>query len=164
MRRLLYLILLFACLISSALAAGTHNDATTAPDFTLPARSGTVSLHDYRGKVVYVDFWASWCGPCRQSFPWMTSMHDKYGGKGLAIVAINLDKKRDAANQFLEVYSAPFVVAFDPDGKIAEKFKVEAMPSSFLISSTGTIIVMHEGFQQATADAVEDQIKEALSK
>ena len=91
-------------------------------------------------------------------------MHDKYSAKGLVIVAINLDKSRDLANQFLETYSAPFHVAFDSAGDVAEAYHVEAMPSSFLIDGSGKIVLMHAGFEQATADAVEDHIKEALSK
>jgi cytochrome c biogenesis protein CcmG, thiol:disulfide interchange protein DsbE len=135
-----------------------------APDFTLPTSSGTVSLRDFSGKVVLVDFWASWCVPCRQSFPWMSSMLDRYSAQGLVIVAINLDKKREAADAFLEKFSTPFVVAFDPAGKTAEAFHVEAMPSSFIVSRTGRIVDSHVGFEQAKAATVEDQIKEALSK
>jgi cytochrome c biogenesis protein CcmG/thiol:disulfide interchange protein DsbE len=139
--------------------------ARTAPDFTLPARSGTASLHDFRGKVVLVDFWASWCIPCRQSFPWMESLRERYAAQGLEIVAINLDKKREAAAAFLETFPATsFSVLFDPAGKTAEAFHVEGMPSSFIVSRTGTILYSHIGFAQAKAQEVEDQIKEALSR
>ncbi len=164
MRRSFFFLLLSFFLTSSGFAARSHNESAAAPDFTLPTRSGTISLRSLRGKVVYVDFWASWCGPCRESFPWMATMHDKYSTKGLVIVAVNLDKSRDLANQFLETYSAPFHVAFDPAGDIAEAFHVEAMPSSFLVNRTGQIVYTHQGFQDAKAPALEDQIKEALSK
>ena len=144
--------------------AASRPDRAAAPDFMLPTGSSTVSLHDLRGKVVLVDFWASWCVPCRQSFPWMSSMLDRYSTQGLVIVAINLDKKREAADAFLQTFPAPFVVAFDPAGKTAEAFHVEAMPSSFIVSRTGGIVYLHAGFEQAKARTVEDQIKEALSK
>ncbi len=148
----------------SDLAAGARDDRPVAPDFTLPTRSGTVSLRDFRGRVVLVDFWASWCIPCRQSFPWMSSMLDRYSAQDLVIVAINLDKTREAADTFLEKFPAPSVVAFDPAGKTAEAFHVEAMPSSFIVSRIGRIVDSHAGFEQAKARTVEDQIKEALSK
>lgn len=135
-----------------------------SPDFKLPTRTATVSLSDLRGKVVYVDFWASWCAPCRESFPWMSSMADRYGSKGLVVVAVNLDKSRELADAFLEKYPAPFTVAFDPAGKTAEAFHVEAMPMSFIVDRGGTIVYSHEGFQPSSAPKVEDKILEALGK
>ena len=153
-------------LFSSFLIASTSLGASirTAPDFTLPTSSGTVSLHNFRGKVVYVDFWASWCGPCRQSFPWMSTLFDRYADKDLVIVAVNLDKTRDAANAFLALYPAPFTVAFDPDGKTAGEFGVNAMPSSFIVNRTGAIVYVHQGFQESKANAIEARIKEALGQ
>ncbi|HEX9163791.1 MAG TPA: TlpA disulfide reductase family protein [Thermoanaerobaculia bacterium] len=156
MRRLLLFTFLSLTLTLSASATGP------APDFTLPARSGTVSLHDLRGKVVYVDFWASWCGPCRQSFPWMSSMSEKYAKDGLVIVAVNLDKDVDAAGSFIQEYTPPFTIAFDPAGKTAEAFGVEAMPSSFIVSRTGKIMYAHQGFEQSKSKALEEKIKDAL--
>jgi cytochrome c biogenesis protein CcmG/thiol:disulfide interchange protein DsbE len=133
-----------------------------APGFDLPTLTGTVSLDALRGKVMYVDFWASWCVPCRLSFPWLRTLHERYAAKGLVIVAINLDKNRDAADSFLEDYPAPFVVAFDPSGKTAEAFDVSAMPSSYLISPTGTILYSQAGFDPKETGKIEALIKEAL--
>ncbi len=144
-------------------AASARNDHPLAPDFTLPTSSGPVSLHDFRGKVVYVDFWASWCGPCRQSFPWMSTMANKYAADGLVIISINLDKNREAAGEFLEQFHPPFIVSFDPAGKTAVAFGVDAMPSSFIVSRTGRIVFSHEGFELSRAAAIEDRIKEALA-
>lgn len=162
--RFILLPLFLTLTAASGFAAGTRGDRPAAPDFTLPTSSGTASLHDFRGKVVLVDFWASWCMPCRQSFPWMSSMLEKYSAQGLAIVAVNLDKEGEAADTFLEQFPARFVVAFDPAGKTAEAFHVEAMPSSFIVSRTGRVVYAHQGFELAKAQTVEDQIKEALSK
>lgn len=152
------LVLLFLSL--SSFAAGP----VTAPEFTLPTAAGTIALHDYRGKVVYVDFWASWCVPCRQSFPWMNTMAEKYRKDGLVVVAINLDKDREQAQRFLDQYTASFPVAFDPAGRAAEAFKVQAMPSSFLVSRTGTVLFAHQGFEPAKASLLEAHIQEALSQ
>jgi thiol-disulfide isomerase/thioredoxin len=155
---LFFLSFLFISQIASAAAP------RLAPDFTLPAISGSTSLHDLRGKVVYVDFWASWCAPCRESFPWMAKMLDRYGKDGLVILAINLDKTRDAANAFLDVNYAPFMVAFDPAGKTAEAFGVSAMPSSFIVGRSGEIVASHEGFKASNADEVESRIRKALAQ
>ncbi|MGA7616349.1 MAG: TlpA disulfide reductase family protein [Thermoanaerobaculia bacterium] len=162
-KRPLLVSLLSLLLAVSAFAAPPAASAT-APDFTLPSTSGTVSLHELRGKVVLVDFWASWCAPCRASFPWMSGMLQKYGSKGLAIVAVNLDKSRDHADDFLDRFPAPFRIAFDPAGRTAEAFHVEAMPSSFIIGRSGTILYEHQGFQPGQTAAVEDRIKEALAQ
>ncbi|HXH28050.1 MAG TPA: TlpA disulfide reductase family protein [Candidatus Polarisedimenticolia bacterium] len=137
-------------------------DPVIAPGFELPGRLGTVSLESLRGRVVYVDFWASWCGPCRASFPWLRDLHQRYSTQGLSIVAINLDKNHDDAESFLEQYPAPFLVAFDPEGKTAEAFKVSAMPSSYLIGPTGTILYSQAGFDSKETGTIEAMIKEAL--
>jgi cytochrome c biogenesis protein CcmG/thiol:disulfide interchange protein DsbE len=134
-----------------------------APAFSLPARHGSLSSNDLAGKLVYVDFWASWCGPCRMSFPWLKTLHEQYGGKGLFVVAINLDKDHEAAMEFLEDFPAPFVVAFDPGGRTAEAFNVSAMPSSFLVGPDGTILYAQAGFDPKETGKVEQKIKEALS-
>lgn len=136
----------------------------TAPSFSLPGRSGTVSYPGVAGKVVYVDFWASWCGPCRQSFPWLKSLHERYGAKGLAIVAINLDKEREAAQAFLLEFPAPFLVAFDPSGQAADAFHVTTMPSSYLVGADGAILDAIRGFDPGETAAVEQRIREALSR
>jgi thiol-disulfide isomerase/thioredoxin len=99
-----------------------------------------------RGRVVYVDFWASWCVPCRASFPWLAKLNERYAARGLTIVAIDLDKDRAAADAFLAKYAAPFKVAFDAPGKTAEAFGVEAMPTSFLIGRDGRVLERHAGF------------------
>lgn len=162
-------VLLFLVVISLALTPASFGSpkriGTAAPEFTLPTRTGPpATLQDFRGKVVLVDFWASWCGPCRQSFPWMSSMIDKYAAQGLVIVSIDLDKNREAADEFLAKYRPPFIVAFDPAGRTAEAFDVDAMPSSFIVSRDGRIVYAHQGFELAKANSIENQIKEALSK
>ena len=85
--------------------------------FELPARAGVASLDSLRGRVVLVGFWASWCEPCRLSFPWMAGLHKQYAERGLTIVAVNLDKSRDPADMFLAHHPAPFTVASIPKGK-----------------------------------------------
>jgi cytochrome c biogenesis protein CcmG/thiol:disulfide interchange protein DsbE len=155
------------CLALPAFAGSSSSAAKNpkpAPAFSLPTRTGTVSSDSLRGKVVLVDFWASWCVPCRKSFPWMAGMYQRYRDKGLVIVAINLDKTRDPADQFVAENPAPFLVAYDPSGKTAEAFHVSAMPSSFLVDTTGTIIYSHPGFDPKKTGPLEKLIQEACAR
>ena len=135
-----------------------------APTFTLPGRTGIVSLDSLRGRVVYVDFWASWCEPCRRSLPWLNSLRERYADRGLTIVAINLDKDRRAADAFLEKFPVSFMVAYDPAGKSAEAYRVSAMPSSFLIGPDGALLSSHAGFDPRKTGAIEALIQEACPR
>lgn len=146
-----------------AARAGAPSHAA-APAFTLPTASGSVSLDSLRGKVVLVDFWASWCVPCKTSFPWMSAMHERYGSKGLAIVAINVDKSRKSAEQFLDKHPAPFVVAYDPSGKTAKAYHVWGMPTSYLIGPDRSILFSRSGFDPKHAKEVEAMIAEAVAR
>lgn len=122
----------------------------------------TFQSSDYRGKVVVLDFWASWCVPCRRSFPWMNEMQQKYGDEGLVIVAVNLDNEALDAAKFLQAYPAEFKIAYDPERNLARDYGVEAMPSSFLIDRDGTVIERHRGFKTANTDDYEAAIISAL--
>jgi thiol-disulfide isomerase/thioredoxin len=112
-----------------------------------------LDLADFRGRVVYLDFWASWCGPCRQSFPWMETLQSTYQGRGLAIVAVNLDRDRADADKFLKQFHPTFEVRFDPKGELAELYKVQGMPSSVLIDRHGVMRFTHVGFRPVAASS-----------
>ena len=119
--------------------------------------STSFDLSQYQGKVVVLDFWASWCGPCRRSFPWLNEMHSRYAGDGLVIIGVNLDASHDDAAGFLEEYPADFGIYFDPGAALATEYEVEAMPSSFVIGRDGRIKAAHRGFkvkQQAEYEAI----------
>ncbi len=150
-------------LLSPATVHGTQA-ASTAPSFELPGRGGPVSLDALRGHLVYVDFWASWCGPCQLSFPWMRDLYDRYAKQGLVVVAIDLDKDRSAADAFLGRHPSPFLVAFDPGGKTAQAFDVSAMPSSYLIGPDGTILRSLSGFDADKSHEVESLISKELGR
>ena len=122
------------------------------------------ALQPVEGRVVWVDFWASWCVPCRRSFPWLNSMHRKYGPEGLQIIAVNLDKDRALADRFLAEVPAEFALRFDPAGALAKQYGVQAMPSSFLIDSDGNLLASHAGFRTADTADYEQAIQDALSK
>lgn len=124
----------------------------------LPEALGAVT-----GKVVLVDFWASWCAPCRRSFPWMNAMQRKYEAEGLQIIGVNVDKDRKLAEEFLAETPAEFGLRFDPVGALAEQFEVQAMPSSFLLDASGNVLATHFGFRSADADEYERLIRTSLS-
>jgi cytochrome c biogenesis protein CcmG, thiol:disulfide interchange protein DsbE len=135
-----------------------------APDFDLPGKQGNVKLSDYKGKTVYLDFWASWCGPCKQSFPWMNEMHTKYAGQNFKVVGINVDAKQVDADSFLTGTPAKFDVAFDAKGASPKSYGIKGMPSSVLIGPDGKVLAVHAGFKDEERGALEDKIKSALPK
>jgi len=123
-----------------------------------------LDLGGFRGRVVYLDFWASWCGPCRQSFPWMETMKSIYERQGLKIVAVNLDGDRADADKFLKQFHPTFDVRFDPKGELAELYKVQGMPSSVLIDRHGVTRFAHTGFRPVDGETYEAQLRELLAE
>jgi thiol-disulfide isomerase/thioredoxin len=123
-----------------------------------------LDLSALRGRVVYLDFWASWCGPCRQSFPWMESMKKAYEAQGLTVLAINVDHDRADAERFLKIFHPDFEIRFDPQGSWAEEFEVSGMPSSVIIDRHGVVRFTHVGFWPAQAEDSVQQIRELLAE
>jgi len=121
-------------------------------------------LKSLDGKVVLVAFWASWCSPCLQSFPWMNELQQKHSEEGLVIVAVNLDQERALADAFLKKVPAKFRVEYDAEGAIARQFGVQAMPTSFLIDRNGRVRVRHRGFREKQRAEREDQIEQLLKE
>ncbi|WP_196140900.1 TlpA disulfide reductase family protein [Aliikangiella sp. G2MR2-5] len=120
------------------------------------------ALNTNKGKVIYVDFWASWCKPCRQSFPWMNQMKRKYGAEGLKIITVNLDKEHQLAEQFLKENPADFQIIFDPKGETAEKFALQGMPMSFVFDRNGKPQFSHVGFITKKIPQYESELNQLL--
>jgi thiol-disulfide isomerase/thioredoxin len=144
---------------SRAVNASPTIDASRAVD-----ASSAVDIGEFRGRVVYLDFWASWCAPCRQSFPWMQAMKDAYESRGLTVLAVNLDQHRGDAERFLAQFHPSFDVRFDPQGTVAERFKVQGMPTGLLIDRHGVVRFTHIGFRPVDAAAYENQLREILAE
>jgi len=123
-----------------------------------------VDLAEFRGRVVYLDFWASWCGPCKQSFPWMQTLEDRYETRGLTVVAVNLDAHKSDAEKFLHQFKPTFDVRFDPEGELAELYKVQGMPASVLIDRHGVARFTHIGYRPIDAAVYEMQVRELLAE
>lgn len=140
--------------------------AEPAPDFTLATfpDGSEISLKDFRGRVVYLDFWASWCPPCRKSFPWMEEMHKRYKDKGLSIIAVSVDKKHGLIKQFTQQAKPTFIIAHDPTGTVAQTYKLLAMPTSYLIDKNGQLVMTHRGFRSRDKDKLETTIQSLLEK
>jgi cytochrome c biogenesis protein CcmG/thiol:disulfide interchange protein DsbE len=128
------------------------------------ADSTAFDLGAYHGKVVYLDFWASWCKPCKQSFPWMRDMQARFGSRGLEIVAVSVDSRPEAAEAFLEQNPATFRILHDPEGKMAEAYRIEAMPTAFLYDRGGRQRAVHLGFRRSEAEAWEAEILSLLGE
>jgi thiol-disulfide isomerase/thioredoxin len=128
------------------------------------AGAADLDLSSYRGKVVYLDFWASWCGPCKQSFPWLDSLVRSYGSQNFVVIGVNVDKSRDRAERFLNDFPAVFPIVYDPTGDLATTFKVEGMPSGILIDRTGHVRFQHAGFSDKQKSTYEQQLQSLLAE
>jgi cytochrome c biogenesis protein CcmG/thiol:disulfide interchange protein DsbE len=155
--------------VAAMLAAGAVSAATglkpgdPAPGLRLPAADGkVVSLADYRGRVVLIDFWASWCGPCRQAFPAINNLQAEFHDRGFDALAINLDERRKDADQFLAERPHTLTVLFDPKGESATSFGLGGMPSSFVVDREGRVRFAHTGFTSATLEEYRQEIASLL--
>lgn len=162
-KRSLLQLMLAACATAAAPQAFALDAGAPAPELQLPGLAAPVNLAEMKGKVVYVDFWASWCGPCKQSFPFMNELLSKYGAQGLQIVAVNVDAKREDADKFLAANAAKFTVAFDGKGDSAKRFDVKAMPSSVLVGRDGKVVATHKGFRDEDRQEIDKLIATALA-
>lgn len=151
-------------LICSANANSVELGAT-APNCRLSSLDGELikDLRQFQGEVVYVDFWASWCGPCAQSFEYMNRLTEDLSGRGLRVVAVNLDESPEDAKEFLKSHPHKFTVLSDAGGQCAQEFGVKAMPSSYLIDGQGIVREVHLGFRPDEAKQFRAQVERLLA-
>jgi len=141
------LALILGCLALTAAAA----DATDPLD-----------LASLRGKVILVDFWASWCEPCRHSFPWLNEMQAKYAARGLVVIGVNVDRERADAERFLHEVPAQFRIVYDPAGALATRYDLPGMPVSYVIGPNGEVAGRHVGFRNALRAEREAELQKLL--
>lgn len=153
-------------------AAGSNNVVSLnpplpAPDWTLPAiqnAEGNLSMSDFRGKITYVDFWASWCGPCRLSLPALNSLNTQFSDEPVQFLAISIDVVEEDAWDFLKRYSVDYPVVIDTEGDIARMFAVDGMPSGYLLDAEGRVREIHIGFRRGDELKLAESIKKMLAE
>ncbi len=157
-------VIVISSIMGLLLCTTAASAAEKARRFRLPGTTGIVDLAKFQGKVVYLDFWASWCIPCRKSFPWMNMLQARYKEKGFEVIAVSLDENPGDATAFLRKYPAAFSVAFDRKGKVAEAYGLKVMPTSYLIDRNGLIVQKYAGFNSSHKKEAEAAIEELLTK
>ena len=151
--------LVIAC---SALAGASNGPA---PEFTLPARSGgNVSLSELKGQVVMLNFWASWCGPCRAEFPLLDQMHKKYESLGLKLIGVNVETDVKDAERWLAQTPVTFPIVFDKENKVTGMYAVNAMPSTVFIDRKGNVRNIHRGYKPGDESEYLNQIRALLKE
>lgn len=158
--RILSIFVMFAACATAHAAAETVV-GKPAPTFELPvlgSESRHITLESLRGKVVLLDFWASWCGPCRQSFPLYEKLHGELPALDFTLLAINLDEMADGPAAFLSEHPVSYTSLADPAGDVAKKFGLIGMPTSFVIDRDGVVHSRHTGFKPQDIEAVRGEI------
>ncbi|WP_116809462.1 TlpA family protein disulfide reductase [Steroidobacter cummioxidans] len=156
-----------AALLGSALVVCSLVSAssTQAPTFTLPSRAGdNVSLEQLKGKVVMLNFWASWCGPCRTEMPLLEQMHKRYSSLGFTLVGVNVEANTADAERWLKDTPVSFPVLFDRDSKVSKLYDVNAMPSTVFIDRKGNIRYLHRGYKAGDEGEYLNQIRALLKE
>ena len=158
---------MLSCIFCLNQAIGVE-EGEQAPYLSLPQLQleGDVSLADYKGKIVYLDFWASWCAPCLVSMPIMNEMRNRLQREGMAfeVIAINVDSDPEDGIDFLIDKPVDFIVLTDPEGISPADYTVRGMPTSFLIDTNGKIIMHHEGFKRSDGQMIEQEIRQLAAK
>jgi peroxiredoxin len=151
-----------ALLLAAALAGAAAHAAqeTPAPDFTLKSRSGeNVKLSELRGQVVLINFWASWCGPCRQEMPLLDQIYQQYGALGFTLLGVNVEQDTADAERMLKDTPVTFPILFDAENRVSRLYDVTAMPSTVLVDRDGKVRFVHRGYQPGHEDEYQAQIR-----
>ena len=158
---------LFAAIVlTSALAASAGAAAPqAAPDFALPARDGgDVRLSELKGQVVMINFWATWCGPCRQEMPLLQQLHAKYEPLGFTLLGVNVEMDSAAAQAWLKGVPVTFPILFDRGNSVAGRFGVEGMPSTVFVDRTGNVRYVHRGYKPGDESKYADMIRSLVKE
>lgn len=154
---------LASALLSFSSLSVAESLSGAAPDFTLKSNQGSnIRLEELRGEVVMLNFWASWCGPCRQEMPLMNDIFSKYQDLGFTILAVNVDENQEDADRFLSAVPVDFPVLYDSSSKVSEMYEVDAMPTTVMIDRDGNKRFLHRGYKPGYEDEYAAQVKQLI--
>jgi peroxiredoxin len=161
---LLLIGIVVAAVLLGGPAANAVKEGEAAPDFTAASLTGgqNVSLSEHRGKLVFLDFWASWCPPCLTALPQLNELNKTFAASDLQMLAVNVDENPDKARRFLAKHPVDYPNATDPGGVVSERFGLETMPTSYLINREGVVVYVHEGFGRGDIERIRSEIEKAL--
>ena len=163
MIHLLRLITFVVVAWTSSVFAATETLKGPAPQFALPAKAGgQVQLADFQGDVVMVNFWASWCAPCRQEMPLIEGLYKKYGKLGFTVLAVNVDANSADAQKILKDIPTSFPIGFDNKNKVSELYGVDSMPTTVMVDRKGNMRFLHRGYKPGYEADYEKQIRQLL--
>ncbi len=163
MLKKLYLVVFCAAALASA-PAGSKIEGV-APDFALKSASGeNIRLSELRGQVVMINFWASWCGPCRQEMPHLEALYQRYEPLGFALLGVNVEKDRRKADKMLADLSLSFPVLFDSRNEVSELYEVIAMPSTVIIDRSGKVRHVHHGYKPGYEETYQEQVRSLVKE
>jgi len=162
MRRFLSLSLALSVVLFATLSHA-KDISGKAPDFTLKSNSGkNLQLSDFRGQIVLINFWATWCGPCRQEMPKLNEIHKRYQRAGVTVLGVNVEDDSNLADDFLSKNPVDFPILYDTTSKVSELYKVDAMPYTVLVDADGEMFYLHRGYKAGDEKAYTRRIKSGL--
>ena len=156
-----FLLFLLPCTLTHAAEQGQPVPACAAK---LADNQANLDLTAYEGKVILIDFWATWCPPCKQSMPFLNNLRNEHQDQGFEVIAINVDEDSDAAKGFLQQNPVAYTMAFDPNGDCPKNFDVKAMPSSYLIDKNGAVRLVHLGFRDEDRAPLTAEVQKLLAE
>ena len=162
MRILLGFFFLTFC-YSSVKALEVNDQAVSCPA-NLESENTQLDLQKYQGKVIYLDFWATWCPPCKKSMPYLNALRNEFLDQGFEIIAISVDENPEIARQFLQQHPVDYLIAMDPGGQCPKEYDVQAMPSAFFIDRKGKIRYIHLGFRDSDKEEIRNRVIELITE
>lgn len=155
--------LFLTLMLAFPLATVALENPVPAGDFTLKSAGGSnIRLSEYRGQVVMLNFWASWCGPCRQEFPHLDALQQKYAELGFTVFGVNVEQDRASADRVLRDIPVTFPILFDDENVVSELYGVDAMPMTLLLDRNGMVRHLHRGYKPGYEDKYEEQVRSLI--
>ena len=162
---LMLLISVFVSSVFAATEAEDKEDEKAAPDFTLKSLKGSnLKLSEFRGDVVMINFWATWCGPCQQEMPILNDLYLKYRDEGLTMLGVNVEKNTSKAADMIRELRVVYPVLFDKQSQVSKDYNVDDMPTTVLVDRDGNLRYVHQGFKSGNEDEYVRQVRELMAE